>query len=106
MEKEKFEINKNGNWEYTFVSDICIDNGYVNKGIGKYECTMELFTDDNGTPTMIEWDIPEMEHTEHIGLEFSGIHLEGYDGVFELPSQAVQLIKKAGYKVGDDFLED
>lgn len=99
----KFETNKHGNLELTFESHINIDNGYTNVSQGVLTSSMELFTDDKGTPTGIEWDVPELEQTEDIGLWFEGKTLTDYDGVFELPIEAIKLIRKAGYTVPRDF---
>lgn len=94
---------KNGNHLATFNSDISIDNGYTNNYQGKFESTMELFVDDDNEPTMIEWDVPKLETTEHIGLEFWDDEVQGYDGVFELPLQAIQFLERVGYKVSEDL---
>lgn len=97
-------INGNGNYQIVFKSPISIDNGYTNKFQGTYESTMELFI-NSGEPTMIEWDVPEMGRTEHIGLEFDNGKVNDYDGVFELPKEAIQLLESCGFKV-DESLKD
>lgn len=101
----KYSTNKNGNLELTFTSPINVDNGFTNVLQGEAESSMELYTSGNGTPVMIEWDVPELEMTEHIGLFFDGRTLEDYDGVFELPIQAIKLIRKAGWTVPKFFEE-
>ena len=93
----------NGNLFLTFNSPINVDNGHVNIPQGEHESTMELFTNENGTPTMIEWDVDALGQLEHIGLFFDGRTLIDYDGVFELPKQAIKLIRKSGYRVPRDF---
>lgn len=102
----EYKTNKNGNLEASFNSSISIDNGTTNDFQGEMDSTMELFKDDNGVPTMIEWDVPHIEKTEQIGLFFDGKSLEDYDGVFELPSQAIKLIRKSGYSVPKHFEEE
>ena len=62
--------------------------------------TMTLYAGENH---MIEWDVPAIGQTLHIGLWFEGKNLSDYDGVFELPKQAVALIRKAGFVVGHEF---
>lgn len=101
-----FRTNENGNLEYEFTSSISIDNGYSNNYKGEYTSSMELFKNDKGTPTVIEWCVDELDEVEHIGLSFDGKSLDDYDGVFDLPKQAIQLIQKAGYTVGKEFTED
>lgn len=99
----KIEQKQNGNWLATFNSPIGIDNGYTNNHQGNFESTMELFLDDNGEPCGIEWDVPDLETTEHIGIEFWDDEIQGYDGVFELPQQAIEFLEKVGFKVSEDL---
>jgi len=87
-----------------FESPMNVDNGYINIPQGVKKSTMELFTNENGTPTMIEWIVNDGEFIEHIGLWFDGKTLVDYDGVFELPKEAIKLIRKAGYKVPKDII--
>lgn len=67
--------------------------------------TMELFYYKDNTG-FIEWDIPELEMTESIGLVFE-ITPDGkrilteYDGVFCLPDQAMDLLEKHGVDCAD-----
>lgn len=109
MSKLEFKTNKNGNLEVSFTSNINVDNGITNEPQGDKLSEMELFTNDNGTPTMIEWVVydeeGDTEFVESIGLFFDGKDLVDYDGVFELPIEAAKLIRKAGYRVStEDFL--
>ena len=97
----KYSTNEKGNLVLEFISNINIDNGMTNIPQGEHTSTMELFTNDYGTPVGIEWDNPV--DTVGIGLWFNGKELEDYDGVFELPIQAIKLIRKAGFKVSKDF---
>lgn len=92
---------KEGNDLATFNSDISVDNGYTNNYQGKFESTMELFLNDDNKPTMIEWDNP-IEVT-HIGIEYWDDEVQGYDGVFELPKEAIEFLELAGFKVSDDL---
>ena len=94
---------KSGNLLLTFESPINLDNGFTNNPLGTFTSTMELFKNDEGIPEMIEWDIEELETTESIGLWFDGNDLCDYDGVFELPKEAIELIKQSGFNVSDDF---
>jgi hypothetical protein len=44
-----------------------------------------------------EWDIPNLELTEEIGLRFEGNELTDYDGVFSLPSDLVKYLSDQGF---------
>jgi hypothetical protein len=102
----KFESNEQGNLVLTFDSPINLERSaspVLERVSDKAQSTMELFANDNGTPTGIEWIVQELDLYEFIGLWFDGKTLTDYDGVFELPKQAIKLIRKAGYKVPKDF---
>jgi hypothetical protein len=49
----------------------------------------------------VEWDIPELEITECIGLWFDGNKLTDYDGVFELPEELIRFLKDKGFDLED-----
>lgn len=109
MSKLVFKTSKKGRLVLTFTSNINVDNGITNTPQGDKVSEMELFTDDDGVPSMIEWVVydeeGDTEFVEHIGLWFEGKDLTDYDGVFELPIEAAKLIRKAGYRVStSDFL--
>lgn len=89
--------NKEGRFVLEFEDDISYDTTYSSTPAGNYKCTMELFEDG------IEWDIPDLEDTIWIGLWFEDQTLTDYDGVFELPLQAVELLEHAGYTVSQEF---
>lgn len=73
--------------------------------LGAHESTMELFVHDGQAGSgLIEWDIPSIEETEHIGLTWDNDkNLLDYDGVFSIPAQAISFLEANGFKVGDDF---
>lgn len=97
----KFYINKHNNHCVSFKSNINIDNGVKQISQGEQQSEMELFM-DNGIPVGIEWDNPI--DVTYIGLLFDDKkNLIDYDGVFELPSEAISLIEHVGYKVSDNF---
>ncbi len=87
----------------TFKSPINIDNGFTNIPQGEHESTMELFSfnqwDCIEPLISIEWDNPidvvhiNIEHYNENGKDI----VTGYDGVFELPEQAIQLLEKNGF---------
>lgn len=80
----------------TFKSNVNYDNGYTNNPLGEHEYTMELFQGKNNQ-YVIEWDIPELEMTEHIGIWCTGTIVTDYDGVFEIPKQAIELLQSCGF---------
>jgi hypothetical protein len=95
--------DKYGNNVLTFSSNLNIDNGYTNDSQGEHESEMTLYLDNDGCPSCIEWDNPIMY--ANIGIEFDEDTKEvtGYDGVFELPSEAIFLLQQSGYKISDDL---
>jgi hypothetical protein len=65
--------------------------------LGTHEQTMELYRGDNGN-IFIEWDIPELEETAEIGIEYDGKKVvTGYDGLMSLPLEAIQLLERNGF---------
>lgn len=88
-----------------FTSQINIDNGHVNNPLGIMKSSMELYQfDEDSEPepfTQIEWYVQEIDEIVHMNIEY---HIEngkkivtGYDGVFELPEQAIELLEKNGF---------
>lgn len=82
----------------TFTSPINIDNGFTNIPQGEHESTMELFGDEIGR-YRIEWMIEALNTVEYIGVFCYDADkvVSDYDGVFELPEQAIQLLEKNGF---------
>lgn len=82
----------------TITSPISQDIGSSNIYLGKFESTLELFQRDNGS-YLIEWDIPFLEDTEHIGIyvEPNSKKVVEYDGVFELSPEHVEFLKENGF---------
>lgn len=97
--RAQFSKNEHGDLELTFESQINIDNGYMNVPQGVKVSTMTFMEDHN----LIEWIINDGEFVETIGVFFEGKTLIDYDGVFELPKEAIKLMRKAGYRVPRDF---
>lgn len=86
-----------------FNTSISIDNGFVNNYQGEFDQTFELFKEDD-THFMIEWDIPNMETTEHIGLTFDKDgNLIDYDGVFSVPDEAIEWIESLGLGLNMEY---
>jgi hypothetical protein len=83
----KIEVNANGNLVRTFFNH----NGTQ---------TMEVFKDDQGVASLIEWDIPDLDETEHIGLWFEGNKLVDYDGIADyMPIEAIELLEFMCYNM-------
>ena len=104
----EYSKDKQGQLVLTFRSNINIDNGHTNEPQGERESEMTLFCNDNGSPEGIDWVVYDeegaLEFNEYIGLEFDGKTLVGYDGVFEIPVEALKLIRKYGYRApAEDF---
>ena len=84
-----------------FQSPINQEGSWGQRNLAKRtKSVMELYfyKDNSG---FIEWDIPKLDMTEHIGLVFeidpSGKRiLTDYDGVFSLPDQAMDLLEQHG----------
>lgn len=88
----------------TFFAHLVLERSITPKPeqLGGHECTMELFEYENGMYE-IEWDVPALEMTEHIGIwikEGTKI-ITDYDGVFDLPQEAVDLLKKNGFDTSE-----
>ena len=43
------------------------------------------------------------DHYADIGLEFEGMELVDYDGVYALPSEVISMLRENGFIVGKDF---
>lgn len=80
----------------TFTSPIGIDDGYKNHYQGEHQSTMELFVLANGD-YQIEWIVESLDLVEHIGIYVIGKSVHDYDGVFELPVEAVKLLNDNGF---------
>lgn len=85
----------------TFTTDLVLERSITPTAeqLGKHESTMELMEFDNGC-LYIEWDIPSLQTTEGIGIEVDEDNpklVTGYDGVFELPKEAITLLEKNGF---------
>jgi len=49
----------------------------------------------------IEWEISDLDEVVEIGIFTKGKKVYDYDGVFELPKQAIALLKKSGLDVSE-----
>jgi hypothetical protein len=88
-----------------FEAEMVLEGSWGERKLGKHTSTMELWECDGPGRYYIEWDIPDLERTEEIGIWFDTKTKEliDYDGVFSLPIQAIALLEEHGIKVGEEF---
>ena len=84
----------------TFISSIVLERSItpILEQLGDHEYTMELLDYENGAYA-IEWDVPTLEETILIGIWVypNTKIVSDYDGVFELPKEAVELLEENGF---------
>lgn len=84
----------------TFTSPIVLERSItpILEQMGEHEYTMELYEFENGAYA-IEWDIPTLEETVLIGIWVypKTKIVSDYDGVFELPKEAIKLLEENGF---------
>lgn len=78
-----------------------LDSSFGTRPVGAHASSMTWYLED-GHHT-IEWDIPGLDRTVHLGLWFEKKVLVDYDGNFTLPIEAIQMIRDKGYTVPKDF---
>jgi hypothetical protein len=88
--------------EKEFVAELVSEtsmSAYATK-LGKHKCTMTLYGFEHDPDYyFIEWDIPTLDECENIGIwcEAGTKTLRDYDGVFQLPDEAIELLKENGF---------
>lgn len=98
--------------EFAFESPINLEYsaGFSTRISNNAKLEMELFA-PNGEVSetgdgLIEWVYnigTKDEDVVHIGLSWENRELTDYDGVFDLPPQAMTLLEQAGIQVGEEF---
>lgn len=96
--------------ERTFTAHITSETSFGGTNLGEHESTMTLYLAKDATG-YIEWDIPGTGDFVSIGLWFEvepyqggfTLALRDYDGVFSLPTQAIEMLTDNGILVSDDF---
>lgn len=88
--------------EKEFVAELVLETSMssVATPLGKRKSTMTLYGfDEDPDYFFIEWDIPSLDECENIGIwcEEGTKTLRDYDGVFELPAEAIELLKENGF---------
>jgi hypothetical protein len=91
----------------TVTSPLFLEGSWGERDLGEHESTLELFYEKDNTG-FIEWDIPELDLFEHIGLWFDidrdgKRSLSDYDGVMSLNDHAIAILRKNGVVVSKDF---
>ena len=87
----------------TFTAELVRETTFNTSDLGVHESKMDLHRD--GESLFIEWDVPSLEITEHIGFELDGKHVVGYDGIMGyVPKEAAELLSAAGYTIDQDCL--
>lgn len=94
---------------YTFTTELVRESGYAVTALGEHESTMTLYFDkEDAGHGMIEWVIESLDEVEHIGLTFGrddqgNLKLLDYDGVFSIPEEAIQLLRKNNITVDEEY---
>lgn len=101
-----------------FTSDIIEESSMraTAVSLGRANCIMEFFIRDGVLPTSgegeIEWHLEFLDEcgklsgeddVEYIGVRYENGILTDYEGVFQLPPQAIELIRAVGISVPEDF---
>ena len=92
-----------------FKQELNLQTSYSRIDLGMHFNRMELNIHKSGYSGYIIWnygkDAADEDETV-IGLSFNGNgELCDYDGVFELPKEAIQLLKLNGYELDEDQKE-
>jgi hypothetical protein len=69
----------------------------ISKGIHAFSLEVFKFQEDEDNYLMIEWNIPELNEVIHISVFIDNKCMPGFDGVKELPPEAISLLEKLGY---------
>jgi hypothetical protein len=83
---------------------IIQEGSWGSRALGEYAWTMELYAEPGSY--FIEWDIPKLEMTEHIGLTFQHKTLTDYDGIMSLPQPAIEFLRQQGFIVPAEFSDE
>ncbi len=100
------------------ASELVLESTVATRELGKHAWTMELFWDvpeDDGLTQpqvltlvrngagFIEWDVPDLDSAEQIGIWTKCGRLDDYDGIMGyLPPEAIALLESVGITVGPD----
>lgn len=95
--------------EYT--SQHHLEGSWGSSPLGECHAVMDFYVNgelEHADHGMIEWVISssndgEDEIVEHIGLWFAAMELTDYDGVMSFPEEAIDLLERNGFTVGEDY---
>lgn len=87
---------------HIFKTRLVAESSYYAEDLGECDCEMVLWATAKGYH-FIEWIVNDNAEAE-IGLTFQGKEVVDYDGVFELPAEAVELLNKLGYSVNEELI--
>ena len=87
-----------------FTAEVVREYSYSPESIplGRYDCTLELIQNTFGE-YFVEWDIPDLNETEVIGLEVERNSKEeknyvvGFDGIMDMPSEVITFLEENGF---------
>lgn len=90
----------------TFESELVSETAFNVTPLGKAKSTFSLLVNNEGTSGVINWEYEFIDDEEEGGEEAIGLWFEGnkvvdYDGVFELPEEAIQMLVENGYDCED-----
>lgn len=82
-----------------FISPINLETTYGSISLSEgTEAAISVTINADGTG-IAEWEVPEIDEYESIGLWFSGNELIDYDGVFSLPQELIKYLTEHGYNM-------
>lgn len=80
------------------ATQMVMEGSWGSRHLGAHASTMELFFHKQGGSGFIEWDIPGIGETEHIGLSWDNDrNVFDYDGVFAIPDEAIAFLEAQGF---------
>ena len=90
--------------EKEMFSELVSETSYSSTPLGKHKSTLTLYgSEEDITNFFIEWDIPNLETVEIIGIwcEDGSKKIIDYDGVFELFPEVITFLKENGFDTED-----
>lgn len=92
----------------TFTAELVSEGSWGERDLGKHESTMDLYeVEGDAGRLFIDWIIDSLETCEEIGIRVEMVDGKrtvcDYDGVFSLPSEAIELLESVGIVVGEDY---
>jgi hypothetical protein len=92
-----------------FEQELCLESSFNRVDLGTFFNRMELVINEKSGNGYIIWnygkDAADEDETV-IGLSFNHKkELEDYDGVYDLPKEAITLIRQNGYDLNEDLKE-